>query len=588
MENEKTKVNNPNKKFIIGYIIFALILLTITGLAIYFTIENMNKKSSNEAGEQITPKVDKAKTIAEDSKYAIKSYDETYNENPVTITEYYDIDGEIVTSRQWDDERKYINFIQIEGLKDKKIQSKINDRLKEKSYSFKESNNALCNVTANFANILSVSIADDTGKTETLNINLNTGEDIPFEKVFVSSAPLNSLLSEGLYEKLAWDSLWDKNRNIENGADIEDTFDMGKADTSTYEDKFLMLLNNYKKQKGNIKYNISPSQVDIYGLIDEKISKEEYGDSINIDFINHIEDIAIYKRYLSSNSIYEDDSLGNKNIIVLVRNMEAEKYFKNLMHEKIKDNIFMEEAIIYDIDDIDASVISKIENYITRTVEDNKKEELKNKTDKSKGLFFQREYRINKSENGGYEVTSKMCQATCDISYFKGLAFKDYIRLKNRAVPDLSLIKFEDDEYTKKDYPNLEILDTTYKIYYFSDKGIFNKETKEMNIEEYQNYNNQRLEEENTDENEENEEDDNHIQVEGEMVTVEDNDSEENTTTDNQTSGNGTTVNNTQENKTNTTNTTSNNIEENKTNTNNTVVNSTKENKTNTNVINNM
>lgn len=585
MKDEKTKVKNPNKRFIIGYIIFALILLIITGLAIYFTIDNMNKKSSNEIGEQITSKVDIAKTIAEDSKYAIKSYDETYNENPITITEYYDIDGEIITSRQWDDERKYINFIQIEGLKDKKIQSKINDKLKEKSYSFKESNNIFCNVTANFANILSVSISDDTGKTETLNINLNTGENIPFEKVFVSSAPLNSLLSEGLYKKLAWDSLWEKNRNINNGEEIEDTFDMDKTDTSAYEDKFLMLLNNYKKQNGNIKYNIFPSQVYIYGLIDEKISKEEYGDSINIDFIDHIEDIAIYKRYLSSNSIYEDDSLGNKNIVVLVRNIEAERFLKNLMHEKIKDNIFMEEAMMYNSDDVDASILSKIENYIKRTLEDPKKEELKNKTDKNTGLFFQQEYTINKNDNGEYEVTSKICQATCDISYFKISAFKDYIELKNSPAAELSFRAFEDDEYTKKDYPNLEILDTRYKIYYFSDKGIFNKETKEMNREEFENYNNQRAEEENTNQNEE---DDNHIQVEGEMVTVEDNNSEENTTTDNQTSGNSTTINNTQENNTNTTNTTSNNAEENKTNTNNTVVNSTKENKTNTNVINNM
>lgn len=108
------------------------------------------------------------------------------------------------------------------------------------------------NVTANFGNILSVSIYADK-KTEYINVDLNTGKDIKFEEVFVSSAPINSLITEGVFKALAWDKL---DSNYEKFGGI---LDMDKVDASNYEDIALMVVNNYKKIKQENDENAKPN-----------------------------------------------------------------------------------------------------------------------------------------------------------------------------------------------------------------------------------------------------------------------------------------------------------------------------------------
>lgn len=481
MEEEKLKVENSeelekikkgNKKFFIKFAIFLIILILITALAIYFTItylEKNKKDSENILKNEV--EIEEIKKTAEDRKYAINSYTETYDTNSLKISRYYDIDGKISTEDRYIDNnyQYHIQFIQIDGLKNKEIQNRVNERLKQIAYELKD-RFVYTNVTANFSNILSVQCSNDNGHINTLNIDLSTGEDIPLEKVFVSSATINSYLSEGLYKTLAWQNL-----EVVDGEEVKN--DMDKVDTSEYEDKFMMIINNYNNAKSNLKYNIYPSKISIYGLIDKNILDTDIYEqtSIEISLIEHMEEVAIYKRYLTKESIFETDNLGSKDIIVLTGDAQQEEYMTRISYGKISNNIFMEELLLKNLDKDDKMEVCI--KYIEKLSEE-QKEILKNQAYDNKGYFFQREYNIyDDSENDYYVINTYSYQAICSISYFENEAFKDYINLNATPRASVGLMGFS--EYMKKDFPNLEILEEKTEVYYISKLGEFLGNTKE-------------------------------------------------------------------------------------------------------------
>lgn len=464
-------IKKDNKKFFIKFVIFLIILILITALAIYFTViylEKNNEDTENVLENEI--EAEETKKIAEDSKYAIKSYTETYDTNSLKITRYYDIDGEISTEdRYYDYNYQYhIQFIQIDGLKNKDIQNKVNERLKQVSYNLKD-RFVYTNVTANFSNILSVECSNDKGQINTLNIDLSTGDDIPLEKVFVSSATINLYLSEGLYKTLAWQNL-----EIIDGEEVQN--DMDKVDTSEYEDKFMMIIKNYNNSISNLKYSIYPSSIRIYGLIDKNILDIDMAEQISIDIslIDHMEEVGIYKRYLTKESIFENDSLGLKDIIVLTGDAQEEEYMTKISYGKISDNIFIEEVLLKNSDQDEK--IEPCIKYIEKLSEE-QKVTLKNQAYDNKGYFFQREYHIyDDSENDYYVINTYSYQAMCSILYFEK-AFKDYINLNAIPRANVGLMGFS--VYMKEDFPNLEILEEKIDEYYISKSGEFLGNTKE-------------------------------------------------------------------------------------------------------------
>lgn len=468
MEEELEKIKKSNKKFIVKFILFLIFLILITVLSIYFSIEYFeqqdNKENENNTIEDEI-KIEEVKNEAKDSKYGIKSYTETYNVNSIEIVSYYDMEGNIVTKEIYDghDYQSRIQFIQIYGLKDKNIQNKINERLKKEAYGL-NCNFVYAIIEANFSNILSLEYFGDNSKVATLNINLVTSEDIKFEDIFVSSATINSYLAEGLYKTLAWESLEvDEEGNYKNNMD--------DVDTSEYEDKFIMFINNFNKSKDDLKYSISPSSINIYGLLDKNILDSEYLNemSVNIDLVEHMNEVAVYKRFLTNESIFENDSLGTKNIIVLTGNAMEEQDMTRISYGKITDNIFIEEVLMNNFQNEEEF------NFAKKYIENLSKEQqevLRKQTPNNIGRFYQREFNIfYDEENEYYVINSTVYQAICPISYFKSNAFKDYIELNTIPKASAGLLGFT--EYMVNDFPNLEIMDTEYKDYYISKSGKF-------------------------------------------------------------------------------------------------------------------
>ncbi len=472
--------------FIFKYLIFVFLLFCITGLAIYLTINYLDKIESSEAEKEIvSDKVETSKSLssAKDAKYGIQAYDETYNTNSLKVTTTMDVNGKIVDRDYLIDKPSalYTEYVQIDGLRDKTLQSTINEKLKQTAYNLKDSKNFVSSsVMANFSNVLSVNISVYNSQyekvgLETLNFDLTTGNEISFEDVFVSSAPLNTYLANGLYEALAW-------HESEN-EEYEETHDMNNYDTSEYEEKFLMIADNYKKMKDNLKFSITSSCVYVYDLMDNRMIPKnltEENNCITINFLDNIEEVAIYKRYLTENEIYDDNTLGTKDIIVLSPNIEIEDYSKILNYGKMNDNIFLEEVVSGDFATIKDT--STIFSYV-QNLSDKNKETLAKRDLEGKALFFERSYNVAE-EDEFYSVNIITQETTCSSEYFKELAFKDYIKMKTGPTADASLLMFDD--YMKDDYPNLQIAKYKNEEMYVSKSGTFLGNSREEAMQKLQ------------------------------------------------------------------------------------------------------
>lgn len=453
---KKTMEENgkSNKRFIIAFIIFLIVLILFTIGAIYFTFqyidnENEKKLAQYEAEKETKTFEEGIKEKAQDSIYAITSYSETYNENSLTIKDIEDYD---------------VNYVSIKGLKDTSLENKINERIRDTAYSFKEKNVSTL-VCSNFSNILSLVFYGSNDEIKTINIDLATGNDIPFEKVFVSSAPLNSFLSDALYENLAWDV------NIDYDQDIEKILNMDYRDTSEYEDKFLMLVNRYKEQKDNIKFCIYPDGVSIYELANDFTKNIDF--CITISFLEHLEDIAIYKRYLTKESIFKDNNIGQKGIMVLTDNSIYNQvdYMKLLFYGKLTDNIFMEESISGGSDLINEKIVKEYVDKLSKENKSNIKKNIKN----TQGAIYQVQYSINKRDEGYYEIYTYSAKAVCSKEYFANNIFRDYAKMKNIPTGEAEMKVFN--SY----YDNTEGLkiENDNKQYFISLNGEFLGNTEE-------------------------------------------------------------------------------------------------------------
>lgn len=458
-EKKENSIKEANKKFIIKYIIFIICIAGITAGAIYYSIMQLNKKEESIEVEETVEK----KSDAEDSIYAINSYAETYNNNAITI-EYYGSND--IQNANINDIRA--EYVQIKGLLDKNVQDNINKKLKETAKKLADGNRKTDSyVAANYSNVLSVLIRNQDDKVEPLNFDLKTGNEIKIDDIFVSSAPINSFIMEGVFKKLAWDKLF------KNYDEYQGTLDMSKVDTSEYEDKALKVVNNYKENKEKIRYYFSHDKLYIYDILDnDMLTDKSLEKNIEIEFLGHKDDIAIYKRFLTSKSIYENDGIGIKNLIVFTNCKYDEKFMFNLSYGK-ENNTFVEEAlVVYDGEVIkDQKIFDEIKKYfIDLSNED--KQRVKSQTESDKGVFYQKEIAISKIKEDQEEFYSALIneyQAKCDLSYFENEAFRDYIKMNNGQRADVGLNCFYIED--RNTYPNLQISETKKSELYFDLNG---------------------------------------------------------------------------------------------------------------------
>lgn len=310
------------KAKIIFVIIFSILCIIITTLCIIY--KNIEIEEENVIEENVE------NLIKEEN---IKGIDLTgkYNQNDIFIEE-----------KKATKEKVEVSYCQISGLKNKTIENKINREIEQFALNcYKDQIKDLNNVvnvsvnlenTANFENTLSFSVSyfakvndnsDDVYQNVFgLNYDLTTGEKITLENMFTPNAPIENILRSSAYYGI-----------LANKAELTLAGDLVVEDYSDIEEEVAEFIYLYKMGELT-EFYYNPAHITIC---------YDKNKTIEIKMVDYTDYIAIYNRYLADVDLYEEDSVGLKNLYTLTtKNVDYATYY-NYQNEK---NYYIEINIV--------------------------------------------------------------------------------------------------------------------------------------------------------------------------------------------------------------------------------------------------
>lgn len=329
------------KKLIISILIFAILSFSITGILIY--IKNNNEISNNEKND--IPTENKEKTL---DLYG------TFNENDLLIEK-------VIKSFDGEDS---IEIPQISGLKDKQIENKVNadieKRVNDKIKEIKGNGGEEIDTTRysiyyrGFSNVISFNftiryVNNDNRNYEDLffNYELVNGERLKFEDLFTSNADIINIIRRAYYREISSNvSYW-----FENEGDIY--FDKEKNTwfglREIYDENTYQYIEEYQEYVPNL------SEYDINKKIKEfENSKDEFYftpsrlifGGASIEFKDIADDVVIYDKYLTEESLFENDNIGQKNLFTCAT---VNEYGYNDILQLHQEYSLAEENLFYEI-----------------------------------------------------------------------------------------------------------------------------------------------------------------------------------------------------------------------------------------------
>ena len=202
-KNKKEKKPKTLKQIVFGRVLFVIIVIAIVVGTVYYFVMQNNEKNNNTPKDNI---VEKVKEIAkeEDTKYSTVDLDGTYYTNPLKC--------EKKTEKNSNLDGKELEYVEIDGLKDKKLQEEINQKIKDDINEFVQnileknpealSIETSAVVEGNFANIISIEYIltiENKGSnykyyTKGINYNLVNGEKLKIEDVLGPKSKISNIL----------------------------------------------------------------------------------------------------------------------------------------------------------------------------------------------------------------------------------------------------------------------------------------------------------------------------------------------------------------------------------------------------------
>ena len=159
--------------------------------------------------------------------------------------------------------------VKISGLKNKEVESKINEKLAKLDVSDK------CYVHFNYSNVLSISC----DYRDNVNVNLIDGEDITIEDIFQKDSDILAITEDVIYKYSHYSY-----------------YDIGSI-----ENYVISAVNLLKSGDYTIRFTSNS----IYVLSNHKSSS--YTNSIEYYFSSFMDEITIYDRFLTDDSLYEKE-----------------------------------------------------------------------------------------------------------------------------------------------------------------------------------------------------------------------------------------------------------------------------------------
>lgn len=425
-----SKPKRKIKKQTVIFIILIIVCILLTAVVTIIKIKNINNslKSDKEddKNDMFVEEVVKKKQ-AEDTIYLVSGLEDTYNNNDLVINKINVQDGNIVEKINYQIKNgNTMEYLSISGLKDKEIENKINEDIKNNVYNIIEKNPSQRNqvsvrVMGNFSNVLSISGYKNsmiwsnnqwsTVDTQNffLNYDLTTGSKLSLEDLFISSTSINSIISEAAYRSMAWDT----NLSLDDMESYQKNQNMDNRDTSQYEEKILEIISNYKKNKDSLSFYFTPTTLNIFGFPTE-YDKTTRGGSVNL--MDYMDSVAIYKKY-ANKDIFESNNIGLKNIYVFTIPIPVTLENSDCIYGKLNKRLFVDVSLAQKYEEIlkqiDGAVIDKVisdGNGKTQNIVNN----LKN---------------ISNNSDSGY-----VYQGYCSVGYYDG---KGWVKKKPHITIDL-------------------------------------------------------------------------------------------------------------------------------------------------------
>lgn len=388
-----SQLNNENKgknKLLLFIIIFFIIAVISTGILIYF---NLSNKDGNKV--EINNNI---KISASEKALAVKALDEMYYPNSIKVKEEKYTEGSKVKVSDWyTTDKLTVSYLSISGLKDKKVEEKINKLIKDTVLEFytKEELNQKdvqyisiqAYVSGNFSDVLSISIDkyiyryDDklnSNSSKGLNIRLDTGESIKFEDLFLRGTNIKSIIANAVYHKYAYENFI----NLEDDEEYNPVIDYSKVDFSTYDDEVSNIINRYE-YNGISTFSFTPK--DVYLCI---AGKEPYCVTIDIEAI--YDKVAIYKRFKKDN-LYEKNTTKKQFVFTDI--------YQDYLYEygPLDDNLFVDVRFFPDIDGESRENVKTVGNKLIKDIKESLDKDINDfkktaKEDKKNGYVYYVDY----------------------------------------------------------------------------------------------------------------------------------------------------------------------------------------------------
>lgn len=210
-----------------------------------------------------------------------------YDENDLLFEEILEENGDV-----------RITYPRIDGLKDEAVEAAINEMIAAKAEEIKayhEEGGGISYMTyqvyANFANALSIGLfsadTEYSDRQDYLNFNLTDGSLIRLEDLFCAGADIQSPVRAAFYETLTRYNL---------------SPDYWEEVSSPDENELYRVVRGYLA--GEQRFSFSPSEIYLH--------YEDY--TASVPMMDYAEDIAVYHRFLSDESLFERDDIGYKNV----------------------------------------------------------------------------------------------------------------------------------------------------------------------------------------------------------------------------------------------------------------------------------
>ena len=215
--------------------------------------------------------------------------------------------------------------LRINGLKNKEIENKINKELEEiedeirkklVSASGEQENAYLSsNVNANYSNILSVTFYGSKSDSnyvpqinieKFLNYDLTTGNKIKLEDLFLPGTDIDLYAQNDIYKQKLHDSF--SKKNIFFNPDYWQSGELQYVMDEVDEIDFIKQYNKYKNSKKD--FYLTTTGIGI------SYSKDgNYGD-VYIKYMDCLDNLVVYTKFLTKESIFERDDIGLKDLYV--------------------------------------------------------------------------------------------------------------------------------------------------------------------------------------------------------------------------------------------------------------------------------